>query len=279
MSMAQDGELLDRYFGDLGDLEPLSRKEEIELAQQIRAGCEKAKEKLVLANLRFVIVIAQEYQNRGMPLVDLIGAGNLGLMMATDRFDETRGFKFISYAVWWIRQAIRHSLAQDTRLVRMPVNRVALLGRILRLSRERQQAGEMAPDDIAENLGVTREMVQETLSLAQKVGSLDAPFDCESDHSLYDVLSDPNQRPQDEAVYENLAYEQIQRVLDTLDHREAEVIRLYFGIGREASMTLEEIGIRFNLTRERIRQIKEKGLRRLRHSKRRIQLEALVEPT
>ncbi len=276
----QDISLLERYFKDLVDLKPLSREDEVELARQIRSGSQEAREKLVLANLRFVIRIAREYQNRGLSLVDLISAGNLGLMMAAERFDTSRGFKFISYAVWWIRQAIRQSLAQDVRMIRMPVNRVALLGKINRASRELQQTGEAYsdPETLAEMLGVSLEMIQDTLMKAQRVRSLDAPFDEAGDNGLLQLLPDENQKRQDEEVSEDSVHRQIQKVLNTIDKREAEVLRLYFGLGREAPMTLEEIGKRFDLTRERIRQIKEKGLHKLRHPSRRSQLEDLVEP-
>ena len=275
-----DISLLDRYFKDLVPLKPLSREDAIKLARQIRSGSQKAREKLVLANLRFVIRIAREYQNRGLSLVDLISAGNLGLMMAAERFDASRGFKFISYAVWWIRQAIRQSLAQDVRMIRMPVNRVALLGKINRASRELQQTGEANsdPEVLAEMLGVSLEMIQDTLMQAQRVRSLDAPFDEAGDNGLLQLLPDENQKRQDEEVSEDSVHRQIQKVLNTIDKREAEVLRLYFGLGREAPMTLEEIGQRFDLTRERIRQIKEKALHKLRRPSRRSQLEGLIEP-
>ena len=276
----EDSSLLERYFRDLTALVPLSREEEVKLARRIRSGSRKAQEKLVLANLRFVISIAREYQNRGLPLVDLISAGNLGLMMATERFDETRGFKFISYAVWWIRQAIRQSLARDVRTIRMPVNRVALLGKIDKACRELQQTAEGRPglEALTEVLGVSGDMIQETLIQAQKVRSLDAPLGEDGSNSLLQLLSDQNQKRQDEEVSEDSVRRQIQKVLGTIDTREAEVLRLYFGLGQEAPMTLEEIGRRFQVSRERIRQIKEKALSKLRQPTRRAQLENLIEP-
>jgi RNA polymerase primary sigma factor len=276
----QNSTLLEQYFRDLIPLKPLSREDEVELARKISSGSQEAKEKLVLANLRFVVSIARGYQNRGLPLVDLISAGNLGLIMAAERFDETRGFKFISYAVWWIRQAIRQSLAQDVRMIRMPVNRVALLGKIDKVCRELQQNGEVEPEPetLAEKLGVSKEMIQDTLMQAQKVRSLDVPLGEEGSNSLLQILSDKNQKLQDEEVFEDSVRRQIHEVLKTIDKREAEVLRLYFGLGHDAPMTLEQIGRRFNVTRERIRQIKEKALRRLQHPNRRAQLELLIEP-
>ena len=272
---------LEQYFRDLAPLKPLSREDEVELARRIRSGCQEAKEKLVLANLRFVVSVAREYENRGLSLAELISAGNLGLVTAVERYDETRGFKFISYAVWWIRQAIRLSLAQDVRMIRMPVNRIALLGKIDKTNRAFQQVDEHTPgaETLAETLGVSPEMVQDTLMLAQKVRSLDAPVGEGGDNSLLQILSDQNQEPQDEQIIRESALRVIREVLDTIDGREAEVLRLYFGIGQDAPMTLEQIGNRFKLTRERIRQIKEKALHRLQHPTRRVKLHALLSET
>ena len=244
--MIQDSESLDLYLRDIASSEPLSGEEEIELARKIRRGNQRARDKLVSANLRFVVSVAREYQNHGVPLADLISAGNMGLMTAAERFDGTRGFKFISYAVWWIRQAIHQSLAQDSRVVRLPINRIDLLHNISKVSRD--------------------------------VWSLDASFKEDDDHSLLHVLPDNTQSSPDNQVVEESVRNQVEMVLETLDGREAEVLRLYFGLGDEEPMTLEEIGVRFNLTRERVRQIKEKALRRLRHPRRRAQLEPLMEP-
>jgi len=278
--MIQDSESLDLYLRDIASSEPLSGEEEIELARQIRRGNQNARDKLVNANLRFVVSVAREYQNHGVPLADLISAGNMGLMTAAERFDGTRGFKFISYAVWWIRQAIHQSLAQDSRVVRLPINRIDLLHNISKVSRELRQSNEVEPEPevIAKALGVSVEMVQDTLMRARDVWSLDASFKEDDDHSLLHVLPDSTQSSPDNQVVEESVRNQVEMVLETLDGREAEVLRLYFGLGDEEPMTLEEIGVRFNLTRERVRQIKEKALRRLRHPRRRAQLEPLMEP-
>ena len=278
--MIQDSESLDLYLRDIASSEPLSGEEEIELARKIRRGNQRARDKLVSANLRFVVSVAREYQNHGVPLADLISAGNMGLMTAAERFDGTRGFKFISYAVWWIRQAIHQSLAQDSRVVRLPINRIDLLHNISKVSRELRQSNEVEPEPevIAKTLGVSVEMVQDTLMRARDVWSLDASFKEDDDHSLLHVLPDNTQSSPDNQVVEESVRNQVEMVLETLDGREAEVLRLYFGLGDEEPMTLEEIGVRFNLTRERVRQIKEKALRRLRHPRRRAQLEPLMEP-
>ena len=275
----QDSESLDLYLKDIATSEPLSAKREIELAQRIRKGDQRARDTLVAANLRFVVSVARDYQNHGVPLADLISAGNVGLMTAAERFDGSRGFKFISYAVWWIRQAIHQSLAQDSRVVRLPINRIDLLHNISKVSRELRQSEEAdpEPETIAEKLGVSVEMVKDTLLRARDVWSLDASFREDDDHSLLHVIPDNNQKAPDIEVVDESVRDQVEMVLDTLDDRESEVLRLYFGLGDEESMTLEEIGARFSLTRERVRQIKEKALRRLRHPRRRTQLEPLLE--
>ena len=277
--MIQDSESLDLYLRDIASSEPLAGDEEIELAQRIRKGDQRARDKLVAANLRFVVSVAREYQNHGVPLADLISAGNMGLMTAAERFDGTRGFKFISYAVWWIRQAIHQSLAQDSRVVRLPINRIDLLHNISKVSRELRQSQETEPEPevIAKELGVSVEMVQDTLMRARDVWSLDASFREDEDHSLLHVLADQTQSAPDTDVVEGSVRDQVAMVLESLDRREAEVLRLYFGLADEEPLTLEEIGARFNLTRERVRQIKEKALRRLRHPRRRTQLEPLLE--
>lgn len=277
--MIQDSESLDLYLRDIASSEPLSAETEIALAHRIRKGDQKARDRLVASNLRFVVSVAREYQNHGVPLADLISAGNMGLMTAAERFDGTRGFKFISYAVWWIRQAIHQSLAQDSRVVRLPINRIDLLHNIAKVSREIRQTEEADPDPetIAEKLGVSVDMVQDTLLRARDVWSLDASFKDDDDHSLLHILPDSSQRAPDLEVVDESVRDQVKMVLETLDAREAEVLRLYFGLGDEEAMTLEEIGTRFSLTRERVRQIKEKALRRLRHPRRRLQLEPLME--
>ena len=277
--LIQDSESLDLYLRDISSSEPLTAETEIALAHRIRKGDQRARDKLVASNLRFVVSVAREYQNHGVPLADLISAGNMGLMTAAERFDGTRGFKFISYAVWWIRQAIHQSLAQDTRVVRLPINRIDLLHNIAKVSREIRQSEEADPDPetIAEKLGVSVDMVQDTLLRARDVWSLDASFKDDDDHSLLHILADSSQKAPDLDVVDESVKDQVRMVLDTLDAREAEVLRLYFGLGDEEAMTLEEIGTRFSLTRERVRQIKEKALRRLRHPRRRLQLEPLLE--
>jgi RNA polymerase primary sigma factor len=277
--MIQDSESLDLYLRDIASSEPLNAETEIALAHRIRKGDQRARDRLVASNLRFVVSVAREYQNHGVPLADLISAGNMGLMTAAERFDGTRGFKFISYAVWWIRQAIHQSLAQDSRVVRLPINRIDLLHNIAKVSREIRQSEEADPDPetIAEKLGVSVDMVQDTLLRARDVWSLDASFKDDDDHSLLHILPDSSQKAPDLEVVDESVKDQVKMVLETLDAREAEVLRLYFGLGDEEAMTLEEIGTRFSLTRERVRQIKEKALRRLRHPRRRLQLEPLME--
>jgi len=275
----QDSETLDLYLRDIATSEPLAADTEIQLAQRIKKGDQRARDRLVSANLRFVVSVAREYQNHGVPLADLISAGNVGLMTAAERFDGARGFKFISYAVWWIRQAIHQSLAQDSRVVRLPINRIDLLHNISKVSRELRQASEAdpEPETIAKKLGVSVDMVKDTLLRAREVWSLDASFKEDDDHSLLHVLSDDSQKAPDIDVMDESVRDQVEDVLESLDGREAEVLRLYFGLGDDEAMTLEEIGTRFSLTRERVRQIKEKALRRLRHPRRRAQLEPLME--
>ena len=277
--MIQDSESLDLYLRDISSSVPLSGPEEIGLASRIRKGDQNARDKLVGANLRFVVSVAREYQNHGVPLSDLISSGNMGLMTAAERFDGTRGFKFISYAVWWIRQAIHQSLAQDSRVVRLPINRIDLLHNISKVSRELRQTTEQepGPESIAEKLGVSVDMVQDTLLKARDVWSLDASFRDDDDHSLLQVIPDNTSKQPDVDVVEDSVRDHVEMVLGSLDDRESQVLRMYFGLEDEEPLTLEEIGVRFNLTRERVRQIKEKALRRLRHPRRRAQLEPLLE--
>ena len=277
----QDSETLNIYFRDLVSLSPLSREEEIELALQIGKGSLAAREKLISSNLRFVVSIAKKYQNRGVALEDLVSAGNRGLITAVDRFDGSRGFKFITYAVWWIRQAIQVSVAEDGRTIRLPLNRIDLLCRISKAVKSwRHDNGcDPEPEDIAEALVVPIEMVKDTMTQAQEMQSLDATFRGDNEGNLLNVLSDETQLLPDTPVVEDSVREQIKKVLNTLTDREAEIIRLYFGMGEADSMTLEEIGVRFNVTRERVRQIKEKALGRLQHPRRRVLLEPLLEST
>ncbi len=258
---------LHRYLEDVATSQPLKQEQEVELACRIRKGDMKARATLVEANLRFVITVAREYQNQGVPLVDLISAGNVGLITAAERFDETKGFKFISYAVWWIRQSILQTLAEHSRVVRLPLNRVDLLRRISRYTSNKQQETSSRPaeEEIAEELGITVEQVVDTLTSGQRVLSLDATFGDEDENSLLEIMADDNQESPDTQTLKNSLEYEIDVALSTLDDREQEVIKLYFGLGGAPEMTLEEIGTQFKLTRERVRQIKEKALRKLRH--------------
>lgn len=269
---------LDLYLREIGETSLISSSEEISLARRIKEGDEGALEELTKANLRFVVSVAKQYQNQGLSLADLINEGNIGLIKAAKRFDETRGFKFISYAVWWIRQAILQALAEQSRIVRLPLNRVGALHRIGKISSNLEQEFGREPmtEEIAERLEMSPEEVSETLKISNNHLSLDAPFNEGEDSNLLDVLKDEFQpSPDRDLLGESLKVE-IENALGTLTEREAEVITLYFGINRLKPMTLEEIGNRFNLTRERVRQIKEKAIRRLRHTSRSRRLKAFV---
>ena len=261
---------LGSYLGEISNSKPLSAVEEVALARRIKAGDEDARNALVEANLRFVVTVAKEYQNRGVPLADLISAGNMGLITAAERFDEKKGFKFISYAVWWIRQAILQTLAEQARTVRMPLNKIGLLYKISKASRQLMQQRSDAPDpeDIAAELNVPVEEVKETILCGRRVRSLDATFREEEEHSLLDVLPDDRQESPEIQVMKGCLRGQIDSALGSLLGREAEILRLYFGLDGEEPMTLDQIGARFDLTRERVRQIKEKALHRLRHPSR-----------
>jgi len=262
---------LDWYLQEIGEVKLLSPEEEVELARRIKKGDQEALERLTKANLRFVVSVAKQYQNQGLPLCDLINEGNLGLIKAAKRFDETKGFKFISYAVWWIRQAILQALAEQSRIVRLPLNKVGELHRIGRtLSGLEQEFGrEPSAGEIAAELDMSPNEVINALKVSGKHLSLGAPLNRDEDgNRLLDVLENHYQPPPDEALMEDSLKKEIKRVLSTLTEREAEVISLYFGINQERSYTLEEIGERFGLTRERVRQIKEKAIKRLRHASR-----------
>jgi len=269
----RESQSLDRYLQEIGKVELLSPEEEIELARKIKKGgpeAELALEKLTKANLRFVVSVAKQYQNQGLSLGDLINEGNLGLIKAAKRFDETRGFKFISYAVWWIRQSILQALAEQSRIVRLPLNRVGALNKIGKKFSELEQEFEREPSatELAEELDMTLFEVADTLKISGRHLSMDAPFSQGEDNRLLDViLNDQQPLPDSGLMNESLKIE-VRRALATLSEREAEVIRLYYGLDREHSLTLEEIGEKFNLTRERVRQIKEKAIRRLRHASR-----------
>ncbi|MDE3057729.1 MAG: sigma-70 family RNA polymerase sigma factor [Bacteroidota bacterium] len=266
----RENQSLDKYLQEIGKVELLTPEEEIDLAQRIKKGDQKALEKLTKANLRFVVSVAKQYQNQGLSLGDLINEGNLGLIKAAKRFDETRGFKFISYAVWWIRQSILQALAEQSRIVRLPLNRVGALNKIGKAFSTLEQEFEREPSasELAEELDMSLFEVADTLKISGRHLSMDAPFAQGEDNRLLDVIQDERQPSPDSILMEESLKEEVQRALATLSEREAEVIRLYFGLQREHSLTLEEIGEKFSLTRERVRQIKEKAIRRLRHASR-----------
>jgi RNA polymerase primary sigma factor len=261
---------LDRYLQEIGEVSLLTPEQEIDLAKRIKKSDQEALEKLTKANLRFVVSVAKQYQNQGLSLGDLINEGNLGLIKAAKRFDETSGFKFISYAVWWIRQSILQALAEQSRVVRLPLNRVGALNKIGKAFSNLEQEFEREPSatEIAEELEMTPYEVSDTLKISGKHLSLDAPFNQGDDNRLLDVIQDEHQPPPDDILLDESLRIEVKRALTTLSDREAEVIKLYFGLDREHPLTLEEIGERFNLTRERVRQIKEKAIRRLRHTSR-----------
>jgi RNA polymerase primary sigma factor len=266
----RESQSLDKYLQEIGKVELLSPQEEIELARRIKKGDQKALEKLTKANLRFVVSVAKQYQNQGLSLGDLINEGNLGLIKAAKRFDETRGFKFISYAVWWIRQSILQALAEQSRIVRLPLNRVGALNKIGKAFSTLEQEFEREPSasELAEELDMSLFEVSDTLKISGRHLSMDAPFAQGEDNRLLDVIQDNRQPSPDSILMEESLREEVRRALSTLSEREAQVIKLYFGLEQEHSLTLEEIGEKFNLTRERVRQIKEKAIRRLRHASR-----------
>ena len=267
---AREDDSLDQYLQEIGEVALLTADQEVALAKRIKKGDQDALERLTKANLRFVVSVAKQYQNQGLSMGDLINEGNLGLIKAAKRFDETKGFKFISYAVWWIRQAILQALAEQSRIVRLPLNRVGALHKIGKASSGLEQAygREPSPSEIADELDMSDFEVRDTLKISSRHLSLDAPFKEGEDNSLLDVLEDSMQPPPDDPLLDASLRREIEKALATLTPREAEVITLYFGINREQPLTLEEIGERFGLTRERVRQIKEKALRRLRHASR-----------
>ena len=266
----RESQSLDKYLQEIGKVDLLTPDEEVELAKRIREGDQMALEKLTKANLRFVVSVAKQYQNQGLSLGDLINEGNLGLIKAAQRFDETRGFKFISYAVWWIRQSILQALAEQSRIVRLPLNRVGSLNKISKTFSELEQRFERepSPDELAEVLEVTTNEVVDTMKISGRHVSMDAPFVRGEENSLLDVLENELEVTPDNGLMTDSLRKEVQRTLSTLTQREADVITLYFGLNGEQSMTLEEIGEKFNLTRERVRQIKEKAIRRLRHTSR-----------
>ena len=266
----RESQSLDKYLQDIGREELITAEEEVELARKIKAGDQKALEKLTRANLRFVVSVAKQYQNQGLTLPDLINEGNLGLIKAAQRFDETKGFKFISYAVWWIRQSILQALAEQSRIVRLPLNRVGSLNKISKTFSELEQKFERepSPEELAEVLEISTGEVVDTLKISGRHVSMDAPFVQGEENSLLDVLENDSEDKPDSGLINDSLRREVQRALSTLTQREADVVTLYFGLNGEHAMTLEEIGEKFNLTRERVRQIKEKAIRRLRHTSR-----------
>ncbi len=260
---------LDKYLQEIGREELISVEEEVELAQRIKKGDQIALEKLTRANLRFVVSVAKQYQNQGLSLPDLINEGNLGLIKAAEKFDETRGFKFISYAVWWIRQSILQALAEQSRIVRLPLNQVGSLNKINKAYSKFEQENERkpSPEELADKLELPADKVADTMRVSGRHISVDAPFVEGEDNSLLDVLVNGDSPNADKALINESLAREIERALATLTERESDIIKLFFGIGCQ-EMTLEEIGERFGLTRERVRQIKEKAIRRLRHTSR-----------
>ncbi len=260
---------LDKYLQEIGREERITIEDEVELAQRIKKGDQAALEKLTKANLRFVVSVAKQYQNQGLSLPDLINEGNLGLIKAAEKFDETRGFKFISYAVWWIRQSILQALAEQSRIVRLPLNQVGALNKINKLINKFEQEHERLPsaDEIAEMMDSSKEKVADTQRVSGRHISIDAPFVEGEDNSLLDVLVNNDSPSADRGLVNESLNKEIERALSTLTERERNIIKYFFGIGCQEK-TLEEIGEAFNLTRERVRQIKEKAIRRLRNSTR-----------
>ncbi len=260
---------LDKYLQEIGKEDLITVEEEVELAQRIRKGDRIALEKLTKANLRFVVSVAKQYQNQGLSLPDLINEGNLGLIKAAEKFDETRGFKFISYAVWWIRQSILQALAEQSRIVRLPLNQVGSLNKINKAFSKFEQEFERkpSPEELAEQLDLPREKVTDTLRISGRHVSVDAPFQEGEDNSLLDVLENADSPKADRALMVESLGKEIERALATLTERERDILKYFFGVSK-TEMTLEEIGDKFGLTRERVRQIKEKAIRRLRHTSR-----------
>lgn len=266
----REAQSLDKYLQEIGKVELISAEMEVTLAKKIKEGDPIALEKLTKANLRFVVSVAKQYQNNGMSLGDLINEGNVGLIKAAQRFDETRGFKFISYAVWWIRQSIMQALAEQSRIVRIPLNRVGELNKINKAFSSLEQKFQREPsrEELASVLEITTEVVSDTLKMNGRHVSVDAPFAQGEDGNLLDVLENDSEETPDSMLITDSLREEVRRSISTLTQREADVIILYFGLGGAHALTLEEIADKFDLTRERVRQIKEKGLRRLRHTTR-----------
>jgi RNA polymerase primary sigma factor len=263
----RESDSLDKYLQEIGHEELISVEEEVELAQRIKKGDRKALEKLTKANLRFVVSVAKQYQNQGLSLPDLINEGNVGLIKAAEKFDETRGFKFISYAVWWIRQSILQAIAEQSRIVRLPLNQVGSVNKINKILNKFEQEHERRPsiDEIADNVDIPHEKIEEAMNVSSRHVSVDAPFAEGEDNSLLDVLPNNDSPMADRKLVLESLREEINRALQTLNERERNIIEAFFGIN-QPEMTLEEIGDKYGLTRERVRQIKEKAIRRLRHN-------------
>ena len=266
----RESQSLEKYLQEIGREELITAEEEVRLARKIKEGDQNALDRLTKANLRFVVSVAKQYQNQGLSLPDLINEGNLGLIKAAKRFDETRGFKFISYAVWWIRQSILQALAEQSRIVRLPLNQVGSLNKISKAYSKLEQEFERepSPEELAKVLDIPTEKIADTMRVSGKHVSMDAPFVQGEDNSLLDVLENSDSPRADGLLMNESLQKEIDRSLSTLTEREREVIRLFFGIGMNHGLTLEEIGAKFDLTRERVRQIKEKAIRRLRHKSR-----------
>lgn len=273
---------LSKYLEEIANYEPLKPAEEVRLAKLVKSNdlnkALRALKKLTEANLRFVVSVAKNYQGQGLPLTDLINEGNLGLIKAAERFDETRGFKFISYAVWWIRQSILQALAEHSRIVRLPLNRVGTINKVNKIAQSLEQGFERAPNEveIAEKLEMKPEEVSDTIMMSKRHNSLDAPFRNGEKNSLIDVVENEGQESPDNDLMSESLKNEISAALDTLKERERKIISMYFGIDREYPLTLDEIGKQFSVTRERIRQIKEKAIRRLRHKSRSKKLRAYL---
>jgi RNA polymerase primary sigma factor len=266
----KSNDLIDKYLQEIGSVPLLSPEEEIDLAKKVKDGDEVALEQLTKANLRFVVSVAKQYQNQGLTLNDLINEGNIGLIKAAKRFDVTRGFKFISYAVWWIRQSILQALAEQSRVVRLPLNKIGTLNKIGKVFSDLEQEFEREPssDEIADMLDMSSFEVTNTMQMSGRHVSMDEPIHDSENNTLMDLIENEQQEPPDQDLLTESLKIEIQRALETLSAREAEVVKLYFGLDTDHPLTLEEIGERFDLTRERVRQIKEKAIRRLRHASR-----------
>ena len=271
MYVPRSQQMLDQYLQEIGTIDLLTADDEVRLTKRVKEGDEEALHQMVRANLRFVVSVAKRYQGQGLSLADLINEGNYGLIKAAQRFDETRGFKFISYAVWWIRQAILQALAEQSRVVRLPLNRIGTLSKVRKASARLTQTFNRPPnvEELAAELDLKPEKVRDALRHQVRHLSMDAPLGDDDDGSLLDVLQSDEGAPPDERLLDESVRVDVERALSGLPEREAEITRLYFGIGREAPMTLEEIGQEYDLTRERVRQIKEKALRKLRQKARR----------